>query len=111
MDNILKNEIINMSIPGKIAFIFLLFNISIIIFKKNTIFDTLFSKLYNITRILIFGIGYICLLNWLCKNNFCWASYLLLFLNLIYSLLTLLLIISIITSIINFQDTCKNKIH
>jgi hypothetical protein len=103
MNNKLIQDIILMSTPGKIILLFILLIIIYILFKKNNINN----KIKNILKIIFVGFIYIFILNWLCNNNMCWASWIMVITKLIFICITLLLSLSIF----NFTSSLKYRIN
>ena len=99
----LGTDVLNMSDPGKIALIFVLIRILSILFKKYRNYD----KVFDILRIALIGVIYIFLLNWLCSNNMCWASWIIVSVQLIYVLTTLLMLFSIIGFVVSLRDKIR----
>jgi hypothetical protein len=102
MNNKLIQDITQMSIPGKIILLLILLIIIYILFKKNNINN----KIKNVLKILFIGINYIFILNWLCSNNMCWASWIMIITKLIFICITILLSLSIF----NFTSSLKYRI-
>ena len=103
--NILLQDILNMSMPSNIVIMLILFKIINIIFNTHN-FDT---KIKNTIKLLFYGIIYIFLLNWLCSNNMCWASWILVSYQVIYLLFTILFLFSIIDITKSFRYRISNN--
>ena len=101
-DKFIEN-IKKMSTPSKIALIIALIRILSILFSKNK--DKMCQKTSKIMQVLFYSVIYVFILNWLCSNDWCWASWILITSQLIYILITLLLVFSIM----GFMSCLKNN--
>ena len=99
-------DIMQMSNPGKIALVLVLIQVVTTLFKKYKDYKThpMFARVFEIARVLFFGVIYIFILNWLCSNNMCWASWVILCVQLVFVLITILMLFSIIGFMISLKD-------
>lgn len=104
-------DIMQMSNPGKIALILVLMNIVRTLFKKykNYYNNLILYRIYAVARVLFVGVIYIFLLNWLCSNNMCWASWVILCVQLIFILITILMLFSIIGFFVSLKEKINEK--
>lgn len=96
-------DIIKMSLPGKIALVLALMKIINIMFEKYNN-NHIFSKMSKILHTLFYSVIYIFLLNWLCSNNKCWMSWIILCFQLIFTLITVLMLFSIVGFVSSLKD-------
>lgn len=102
MTNKFIHDISAMSQPGQIILIITIIQlidiyISSYIGTKN--------KVVHIIKYLCIASIYIFILNWLCSNDMCWASWTIVIGHIIYAVITIILIISIL----NFVTAINNK--
>jgi hypothetical protein len=101
-------DISEMSMPGQIILVLVLIQIVNIYLSKYTGPET---KLIRVVKYLFFASIYIFVLNWLCSNNMCWMSWIMVISHIAYSLITIILIFSIINFIssMNYRYKINNK--
>lgn len=90
-------KILTFNYPGIFAIFILVINIlnNFYIYNKSKKKEK--NKLIIKTiKNIIFGVIYISILNYLCSNNMCWVSWILISSQIIYTIITILFIFSII---------------
>ena len=80
------------SLPARIVLIFTLISVINILLYTTSV-DI---KIAMIAKKLFYGIIYVFILNWLCSNNLCWASWLIVMTQILYVFVTLVFVINLL---------------